>query len=521
MNKALSLPDIVKKKMHKGEEKKSRSTYDHVIKYTGLFGGVQGLGLLTSIIRNKLVAEILGPAGLGLISLYNAAATLLSNSTNFGISFSAVRHVSELYEQGDKEALARFIQVVRTWSLATALLGMVVCAALSPLLSLSYFPDDPGQWLSFIWLSPVVGLMALTGGELAILKGARCLRRVALQSLVNSLCALVISVPLFYVWGERAILWSLVLVALCTFVTTLYFSARNYPVSFKYGFKNSYVEGKKMVSLGTAFILAGILGSGVEFLIRAYMVQTGSEADVGMYSAGYLLTVTYASMVFTAMETDFYPRLSAVNNDIRQANEVINRQIEASVLLISPMLVALWVAFPVLLSLFYNEEFLPVIGMAQCAIFGMYMRSVALPISYFSLAKGRSRVYLFTEAVYDVAAVCFIVCGYTLDGLRGAGVALSMAAAFDLLLVWFTARKLYGFVLFKKALKMLAIQLPFGVLTFLVTTQTEGAAYWALGGVCVLCSGFVSVRILSRETTLLHSFWDKIKRRIDRKRMDK
>ena len=71
-----------------------------------------------------------------------------------------------------------------------------------------------------------------------------------------------------------------------------------------------------MVSLGTAFILAGILGAGVEFLVRAYMMRTGSEADVGMYNAGYLLTVTYASMVFTAMETDFYPRLSAVNQDV-------------------------------------------------------------------------------------------------------------------------------------------------------------------------------------------------------------
>lgn len=502
--------------MHKSEEKKSRSTYDHVIKYTSLFGGVQGLGLLASIVRNKLVAELLGPAGLGLISLYNAAATLLSNSTNFGISFSAVRHVSELYEEGDKEALERFIQVVRTWSMAAALLGMVVCAALSPLLSISYF-EDTTQWLSFIWLSPVVGLMALTGGELAILKGTRCLRRVALQSLINSLCALVISVPLFYVWGERAILCSLVMVALCTFVTTLYFSARSYPVTFKYGYLGTFTEGKKMVSLGTAFILAGILGSGVEFLIRAYMVQRGSEADVGMYSAGYLLTVTYASMVFTAMETDFYPRLSAVNHDIRKSNDVVNRQIEASVLLIAPMLVALWVALPMLLSLFYNEEFLPVVAMAQCAIFGMYMRSVALPISYLSLAKGRSRVYLFTESVYDVAAVCLIVCGYTLDGLRGAGIALSLAATFDLLLVWLTARRLYGFVLYGKALKMLAVQLPFGVLTFLVTTCTEGLAYWLLGGLCLLCSGCVSVRILLKETTLLQSLWDKVKRRVGRK----
>ena len=502
--------------MHKNEEKKSKSTYDHVIKYTGLFGGVQGLGLLASIVRNKLVAEILGPAGLGLISLYNTAATLVSNSTNFGISFSAVRHISELYEQGDADALQRFIQVVRAWSIGVALLGMLVCGLFSPLLSASYF-DDMSHWYSFVWLSPVVGLLALTGGELAILKGTRCLRRVALQSLINSLGALLISVPLYYFWGEKAIIASLVLVGLCTFVTTFYFSMRSYPISFRCGMKYSFVEGKKMISLGVAFILAGILGSGVEFLIRAYMVQTGSEADVGMYSAGYLLTVTYASIIFTAMETDFFPRLSAVNNDIQQSNQLINRQIEASVLLVSPMLVALWVAFPILLSLFYNEEFMPVIGMAQCAIFGLYMRSVALPISYLSLAKGRSRVYLFTEAVYDVAAVSLIVCGYSMDGLRGAGAALSLAAAFDLLLVWITAHKLYGFSLHGKALKILSLQLLFGFLTYGVTVYTEGVTYWLLGCLCFLASGMVSVRILLKETTLLQSLVQKVKNRLGRK----
>ena len=108
--------------MHNKGEKKRNTAYDHIIKYTGLFGGVQGISLLTAIVRNKLVAEILGPAGVGLISSYNAAATLLSNSTNFGISFSAVRRVAELSVQNDEQALLRFIQVVRSWSIATGVL---------------------------------------------------------------------------------------------------------------------------------------------------------------------------------------------------------------------------------------------------------------------------------------------------------------------------------------------------------------------------------------------------------------
>ena len=115
-----------------------------------------------------------------------------------------------------------------------------------------------------------------------------------------------------------------------------------------------------------------------------------------------------------------------------------------------------------------------------------------------------------------MSAVCLIVYGYTVAGLRWAGISLSVAATFDLVLVWLTARRLYGFVLMGKAVKMLALQLPFGVVTFLVTTQLEGVAYWMFGGLCIFCSTVVSVRILLRETTILQELWNKVRRRIGR-----
>ena len=134
--------------MHQRNKDKGRATaYDHIIKYTGLFGGVQGIGLLASVVRNKLVAVILGPSGLGLISLYNTALTLLGNATNLGISFSAVRHISELSGRGDNRQMMHYIMVVRSWSMATAILGILICALVSPFLSWSYF-NDYSHWQS-------------------------------------------------------------------------------------------------------------------------------------------------------------------------------------------------------------------------------------------------------------------------------------------------------------------------------------------------------------------------------------
>ena len=77
-------------------------SYGHVLKYTSIFGGVQGLNILISLVKNKIVALLLGAEGMGLVSLFQTTVNFISQSTNLGVSFSAVRNVSELYDMGDE-----------------------------------------------------------------------------------------------------------------------------------------------------------------------------------------------------------------------------------------------------------------------------------------------------------------------------------------------------------------------------------------------------------------------------------
>ena len=89
-------------------KQETTDSYSHVLKYTGIFGGVQGLNILVSLVRNKLVAVLLGPNGMGLASLFNTTVNFISQATNFGISFSAVKHVPELFERGGEERHSPF-----------------------------------------------------------------------------------------------------------------------------------------------------------------------------------------------------------------------------------------------------------------------------------------------------------------------------------------------------------------------------------------------------------------------------
>jgi hypothetical protein len=55
---------FIKAMSTKTMSKKERSdSYSHILKYIGLFGGVQVLSLAVALVRNKLVALILGSGG--------------------------------------------------------------------------------------------------------------------------------------------------------------------------------------------------------------------------------------------------------------------------------------------------------------------------------------------------------------------------------------------------------------------------------------------------------------------------
>lgn len=474
--------------------KENDEQYSHVLKFTGLFGGVQGLNVVIGLVRNKFVALLLGPGGMGLVSLFNTTVQFISQATHLGISFSAVRHISEYYDADNTEKVAHYVKVVRGWCLLTALVGMLVCIVLGPFLSSATFSWGD-HTLHFVLLAPAIGMIAITGGETAILKGQRKLGALALVQIVAALASLVISIPIYYFFWQAGIVPVIVLMAFVTMCATLWFSLRLFPLQFggTYGILG---EGMEMVRLGVAYTLAAVIGTASEMLIRSYLNVVGDLDVLGLYNAGYMLTITYAGMVFSAMETDYYPRLSAVQHDIQATNETVNRQMEVSLLLVSPMLAALIIALPVVVPLLFSQEFLPVVGMAQVAALAMYMKVLTLPVAYITLARGYSLSYLFLETSYFVAFVILIFFGYRYWGLFGTGVAITLAHVFEFLLVNAYAYKKYGYRSSATVYGYAIVQGALGLLAYILTLVADGYLYWAVGALIVMLSGLLSLKAL-------------------------
>lgn len=477
-----------------------KGAYGQVLKYTGIFGGVQGLNVIVSLVRNKLAAILLGPAGMGLVSLFNATVAFISQATGFGISMSAVRHISELSESGDEAQRAYYIKVVRAWSLLAALLGVLVCVAIGPFLSSNTFAWG-NHTLHFILLAPAVGMIAVTAGETAILKGTRQLKPLVVVQTFTILATLILTVPAYYFFGQAGIVPVIVLMALVTLLFTVNYSWRLYPLQLS-GSKGILGDGMEMIRLGVAFTLAGIVGAGSEMLIRSWLNLQGDLDAVGLYNAGYMITVTYASMVFSAMEADYFPRLSAVNGDVPATNETVNKQTEVTLLIIAPMLVGMIVLLPVLTPLLLSEKFMPIVAMTQVAALAMFFKAITLPAAYITLARGYSLLYLSLETAYFIVFVLLMMYGYRHWGLLGTGIAITAANVFDFFMIHTVAYFRYGYKMSSAVMRYSAIHILIGLLAFFTTITVDGFVYWVFGIGLSLVSLLFSLLILHQKTHL-------------------
>lgn len=435
------------------------ANYRQIFKSTSLLGSVQMLYVLIAVLRNKIAAQFIGPAGIGLADLYGRTLDLMGNATNFGLGLSAVRRLSEVYK-AENESLEiagtgnqpqafpqsmRQVRLIRTWVLLSAILGVLVTLSLSPIIS-RLTTGSADYTLSFCLLAPMVGFSTLMGGEMAILKATCRLKRLAFASACGAVTTLVVSAPLYIFFGMRGIVPTLLITSAAMLAFNLRESVHVFPYCIGPMQKDFLQKGVPLLKLGTAYILAGVMTSGAEMLIRVGLMSSPlGFAEIGFYTAGFTLTVSYARMIFVAMDAEFYPRLSTVVKNRRAMNLNINRQINTLIVLMAPFLLLFCAFLPLIIRILYTTQFLVIIPMVLCAAPCMFFKAVYTPIAYIPLARGDSFVYMTMELIYDVVLCLTVIGGYQLCGLYGAGMGLAVAHLFDFFMVHLVYARRYGY----------------------------------------------------------------------------
>ena len=475
--------------MSKGQSNISRMA----MKAMGLFGGVQIMGILCSIIRTKLVAMWIGPVGTGLFALFNNALEMISTGTNLGIRSSSVRDISQAAEGRDTSLVARMVTVVRKWSLWLGLAGALLTLALAPVLSRITFGNTEHIW-GFVALSIAVLLQALTNGEYAVLQGTARLKRLASVTLWGTIVGLVVSVPLFYLLRERSILPSIIAYAVALAAFAWLFRNREYP-AVDMTARNTFDMGKGFVKLGIYMTLGNFAGLLATYVFNAWLNVKAGTGEVGLYQAGYTLINKYTGLILTALGMEYYPRLAKVVDSRLRLRAFVSQEINVAITVMAPVVALFILLREVAVWILYTPEYNVILTFVSWGMIGTVLRTLSWCLAFTILAKGDGKTYLWTEVASAVINLVLNILFYSWWGLTGLGIAFLVSYILYTIIVAVVYFKIYRLTVSAASLYNLlwTLAVAAAVMVAMETGHTVVAAVITAVSVAVACRQIVAL----------------------------
>lgn len=395
----------------------SKKSYGQILKTTAIFGSVKLFSVLVGLLRTKVIALFLGPAGMGIFNLINYPVTLVSQLSGMGISTSGIREVAQTT---DERQLREVAEVIKYWNRTLGVLGSLVLLAIAPWLSQISFGNDSFTW-AFRVLSVVVFLTALGSEYEVLLRGRRETKLVAKAGFFSSLAGFVASIPFYYFFGTTGVV-VVILVAALTLAGVNYLYARKLHIQpLKLPFKEIFRKGKNMASIGFFVVLGDLIFVCVITAVNAYIRQNGGLEDVGYFQSCNQVTLSSINLVLVAMAADYYPRLSKLQGDAAKTSEVVTQQTEVAVLLCTPLIVSLIVFSPLVIRILLSSDFL-CIQKAICLFFlGSIVKLPSWAMNFVVLANGKTKLYTLLVVINNAMLLPLYCVGYDLNGVSGIG----------------------------------------------------------------------------------------------------
>lgn len=477
--------------------KENQTSYRQIMKATSLFGGVQVFNIIIAIVRSKFVAILLGPAGMGIVGLLQSTIGIIVSITNFGLRTSAVKNIAAAVGTNNLTRVSTVITVLKRLVWFTGLLGAFITFIFAVWLSELTF-GNTDYTVAFRWLSVTLVFNQLSNGQSVLLQGFRKLKLLAKSSVLGSFIGLLITVPLYYYYGIKGIVPVLIISSFITLLLSWYFS-REIPLEkVEVDITKTITEGKNMMFMGFMISLSGMLTVGAAYIIRIYISNTGGVAQVGLFTAGFAIIGTYVGLVFSAMGTDYYPKLAEVADDNKKATLMMNQQAEISLLILAPILSIFLIFINWIVILLYSTKFTPINGMVHWAALGMYFKAASFSIGYILLAKGASKIFFLSELVANIYIILFNILGYKYFGLDGLGISFMISYIILLFQVYFIAHYKYKFMFKGEFYKIFGVQFFIGLVCFFIIKFIPSTWAYVFGVIFIFISAWYSFKELDK-----------------------
>lgn len=421
------------------------ASYQRIFYSTSLIGGASVVNILIGLVRMKLVAVLLGPAGVGLIGLYSSLMATAATVSQLGVGTVGTRQIAEAHAKSDAKTLAVARRALFWAGLALSLAGGLVIWLSRDLLARHVLGDAAASG-AVAWLALGVALSVAAASQSAMIQGMRRVRDLALITVLSAVFGTIVGVPLIWWLGQSGVAAYVLLAPASAFMLGRVFMARLPKAEdIAITFADLAPQWKIFIRLGVPFMAASIVATGIDLWIRLDIQnRLGAEA-LGHFQASWTIAMQYVGFVLGAMAADYYPRLTGVICSPREACQLVNQQTEVALLLSGCAILTLLGFAPWVVALLYAADFSGAAIVLRWQALATVLKVASWPLGFVILAAGAGRTYFLAESttlILMAGAISLLIPRF---GLEAAGIGFFIAYAFYLPVVYAQAIRRIGF----------------------------------------------------------------------------
>ncbi|NMG46006.1 oligosaccharide flippase family protein [Aromatoleum toluvorans] len=422
-----------------------RNSHREILRSSSIIGGASVINILLGLVRTKLAAVLLGPAGVGMIGLLQSVMTTASTASALGFGTVGTRQIAEAAGKEDQAAVAAARRALFWGTTGLAVIGGAAFWLLRDILAV-WVLQAPELGAKIGWLAVGVTLSVAAGSQTALLNGLRRIGDLARISVASAVLSTLLSVGALLWLEEVAVLLFVLAAPISSFILGHWFVSRLGGVRAPATpLAQLGQQWRTMGRLGTVFMISGLVVTVGQLAVRTLVQRELGVELLGQFQAAWAIGMTYIGFVLTAMGTDYYPRLTAVIHDRETANRLANEQTEVALLLAGPIFLVMLGLAPWLIDLLYSRAFDDAVIILRWQVLGDVLKVASWPLGFIILAAGDGRTFMLSESAAIGAFVFFTWIGLPVIGVQATGVAFLVMYAVYLPLVYWLGRQRTGF----------------------------------------------------------------------------
>lgn len=355
--------------------------------------------MCTGLISVKVVASIIGPAGVALVGQLNNFASIVMSFASGGINSGITKYVAEFKEDDSKVAqyLSTALRITGICTLLCSLLLITLHHYISELIMLT-----PDYGYVFVIFGLTVFMYALNNLLISVVNGYKEFRRYVRISIANSILGVAFTVSLVLCWHLEGALISAVSYQSIMLLITLFMIRKLRWFSWEF-FKDKlsrFISGRyfryTLMTLTTALTVPV-----VQMILRGYVMAEISPTEAGWWEGMNRISNMYLMVITSSFGVYYLPRLSELKDPAEIRHEIFKAYKVIVPMLLGGFVIIYFLRF-FIIRLLFTPQFLPMQQLFAWQMAGDLFKICSWLLAYIMVAKAMTKLFVGTEIVFSL-----------------------------------------------------------------------------------------------------------------------